>query len=128
MTEHNAIHLYCPYCHHGEIVASNHTEEVMISALCPICESYFYADLKKMQTYRRQRYNRNTDKKLLFLYRVHCPCPGCKGEIRATSYTQATISVLCGKRNCHQYYIADLETMTATPSTAIKKPGRTKKK
>lgn len=123
MTEHNAHHLYCPYCHHGEIIVSNRAE-AMISALCSICNSYFYADLVTLQTYRRQNYNRDTDQKPLFSYRVHCPCPDCRGEIRVTDYTEATVSVLCGKRRCHQHYIADLETMTATPSAAIRKPGR----
>lgn len=126
MTDDYAHHLYCPYCHHGEILVTNRAK-VTISSICPVCSNLFYADLQSLQTYRRQDYERVGKNKLIFQYHIRCPCPECTGEIRADGIAAVTISFRCSKKQCRSYFTADLITLETEMSTPVRKQGRTRK-
>lgn len=114
------IHLYCPWCKKGEIIADNRVK-IKVSAKCHICNNTYIADLYDMETYRKIE-DIKRGRVRPFSIRLPCPNQSCKGEIRADGCARVRLSVCCTKKkNCKQVYIADLWEMCTYPTKAIRK-------
>ncbi len=104
------IHILCPYCHKGEILADRRAK-VKISVVCPICLNRFVADLYELDAYRPMEVSLVGAKDLPL--KCPCPCPDCHGQTWATGKADAHISIKCSKRfhyGYSRYYIVDLLT------------------
>ena len=117
--------LYCPHCNRGEVYSTEYAD-ILISTICPVCGKGFLIDLLDGETYRRQDLPFLKREDLPPPYKIPCPCPNCNAETWVYGTAAVRISIQCWKKTCHQYYIADLMSMTSYASVPIRKPERRK--
>ena len=119
MSDDYNIHLSCPWGCHGEILAT-HRAKLRVSVMCSNCNhsNFYIAELYSLNTYRSKARDAKN-----FGYHIKCPCCG-SGKISADGKGDVILSVICPK--CRETFIADLNTMKATPSKRIRKKGRLK--
>ena len=119
MPSYYSVHIKCPFCRKGEIRISNRAK-IEVSTVCPICQNLFYANLYTIKAFRPKDYGTKTKP---FPIRLPCPCIECNGELRSDGKADVQLSLRCAKKNCRQFFIADLRSLTTCKSVAIKEHG-----